>query len=90
MVLIHQDASLHVAHLEPGVEVTHPIGDGRGVYAYLIDGAVTFDGEAVATGEAAKVTGQSSLTIRAREPSELILVDVPLRFEAVGIWAGRV
>ena len=31
----------------PGVEVTHPIGEGRGVYAYLIDGAATFDGEAV-------------------------------------------
>ena len=48
MVLIHQDASVHVARLEPGTEVTHPIGEGRGVYAYLIDGAATFDGEAVA------------------------------------------
>ena len=28
----------------------HAIGDGRGVYAYLIDGAATFDGEAVAHG----------------------------------------
>jgi redox-sensitive bicupin YhaK (pirin superfamily) len=89
-VLVHQDASVHVARLEPGVSVTHAIGEGRGVYAYLIDGAATFDGEAVRTGDAAKVAGQPSLAIQADDVSELILVDVPLRFEAVGIWAGRV
>jgi len=44
----------------------------------------------VTTGDAAKVTGQPSLSIRAGQPSELILVDVPMEFEAVGIWAVRV
>ena len=90
VVKVHQDASVHVARLEPGVEVTHPIVDGRGAYVYLIDGAATFDGSPVRTGDAAKVSDQASLTIRADEPSELILVDVPLRFEPVGIWAGRI
>ena len=90
VVLVHQDASVHVARLEPGTEVIHAVGEGRGVYAYLIDGAATFDGKAVGTGDAAKVTGQASLTIRADETSELILVDVPLRFEPAGIWAGRI
>jgi len=90
VVQIHQDASVHVARLEPGVEVTHPIGDGRGAYVYLVGGAATFDGSPVRTGDAAKVTDQASLTIRADELSELILVDVPLRFEPVGIWAGRI
>jgi hypothetical protein len=81
---------VYVASLEPGTEVTHSIGVGRGVYVYLIDGAASFDGEAVTTGDAAKVTDQPSLTIRAGEPSELILVDVPMTFEAVGIWQGRI
>jgi len=90
VVQIHQDASVHVARLEPGVEVTHPIGDGRGAYVYLIGGAATFDGSPARTGDAAKVTDQASLTIRADDLSELILVDVPLRFEPVGIWAGRI
>ena len=90
VVKVHQDASVHVARLEPGREVTHSIGAGRGVYVYLIDGAALFDGEAVTTGDAAKVTDQPSVTIRADEASELILVDVPLKFEAVGIWAGRI
>jgi len=90
VVKVHQDASVHVASLEPNAEVTHPIGDARGAYAYLIDGAATFDGQAVATGDAATVTDQPQLTIRASQPSELILVDVPMQFEAVGIWRGRI
>jgi redox-sensitive bicupin YhaK (pirin superfamily) len=90
VVTVHQDASVHVARLEPGAEVTQQIGEGRGAYAYLIDGAATFDEEAVATGDAAKVTGQPALRIRATEPSELIVVDVPMQFEPVGIWKGRI
>ena len=89
VVTLHQDASVHVASLEPGAEVAHAIGDGRGVYVYLIDGAATFDGEEVTTGDAAKVTDQPRLVISASQPSELILVDVPMAFEAVGIWRGR-
>ncbi|HUG48533.1 MAG TPA: pirin family protein [Candidatus Limnocylindria bacterium] len=86
---VHQDASVHVAFLEEGREVTHEIGEGRGAYVYLIGGRATFDGQPVSTGDAAKVTDQPSLTIAAASPSELILVDVPMEFERVGIWAGR-
>jgi quercetin 2,3-dioxygenase len=89
-VQVHQDASVHAARLEPGMEVRHEIGPGRGVYAYLIDGGATFNGEEVATGDAAKVTDEPQLAIRANEPSELILVDVPMTFEPVGIWRGRI
>jgi redox-sensitive bicupin YhaK (pirin superfamily) len=89
VVRIHQDASVHVAALAPGDEVVHRLGPGRGAYVYLIEGAAQFDGEQVATGDSAKVTDQPSLTIRAEAPSELILVDVPMRFRPVGIWAGR-
>jgi redox-sensitive bicupin YhaK (pirin superfamily) len=90
VVKVHQDASVHVASLDPGVEVQHAIGVGRGAYAYLISGAGLFDDEAVATGDAAKVTDQSTLRIRAMETSELILVDVPMTFEPVGIWKRRI
>jgi redox-sensitive bicupin YhaK (pirin superfamily) len=56
---------------------------------YLIEGRARFDGQPVATGDAAKVTDQPALTIAAEAPSELILVDVPLEFQPVGIWAGQ-
>lgn len=84
---IHQDASVHVASLAAGDEVVHRIGRGRGAYVYLIDGQARFDGQPAATGDAAKVTGQASLAVRAEAPSELILVDVAMEFERVGVWA---
>jgi redox-sensitive bicupin YhaK (pirin superfamily) len=90
VVTVHQDAAVFVARLGPGIEVTHPIGGGRGAYVYLIDGAASFDEEGVTTGDAAKVRDQTELRIRAREPSELILVDVPMTFEPVGVWRGRI
>jgi len=90
VVKVHQDASVHVASLEPGIEVSHSIGDGRGAYAYLISGAASFDDQEVTTGDAAKVTDQPELRIAAREASELIVVDVPMAFVPVGIWKGRV
>jgi quercetin 2,3-dioxygenase len=86
-VKVHQDASVHVCRLEPGVEVSHAIGPGRGVYGYLIEGAATFGGEALTTGDAVKATDEPALAIAASAPSELILVDVPMQFEPVGIWA---
>jgi quercetin 2,3-dioxygenase len=89
VVRIHQDARVYVASLAPGEEVEHRLGQGRGAYVYLIGGRARFDGVAVATGDAAKVTDQPALTVAADDQSELILVDVPLRFEPVGIWAGR-
>lgn len=90
VVKVHQDAALYVARLEPGAEVTHAIGEGRGAYVSLIEGRASFDDQPISTGDAAKVTDQPSLRIRAQEASELVLVDVPLRFRPVGIWAGRV
>jgi quercetin 2,3-dioxygenase len=90
VVKVHQDASVHVARLDPGVEVSHELADSRGAYVYVIGGAATIDGETLNTGDAAKVTDQPSLTIRANSPSELILVDVPMEFEPVGSWRGRI
>jgi redox-sensitive bicupin YhaK (pirin superfamily) len=90
VVKVHQDASVHVASLAPGSEVVHSIGPGRGVYGYLIQGAASFGGEDLATGDAVKVTDAPQLPIRASQPSELILVDVPMQFEPAGIWKGRI
>ena len=89
-VTVHQDASVYVASLSAGADVAHETGPGRGVYAYLIEGAATFNDQPVTTGDAAKVTDEPSLRIAARDPSELILVDVPMQFEPVGFWRSRI
>ena len=90
VVKVHQDASVLVARLEASTRANHEIGDGRGVYAYVIDGRARLGDEELATGDAAKVTEEPELAIEAVNTTELILVDVPMQFEAVGIWRGRI
>jgi len=89
VVKVHQDAGVFVASLDRGVEVAHALGDDRGAYVYLISGAAYVDGERLTAGDAAKVTQEREIRIRADEPSELIVVDVPMTFTPVGVWAGR-
>jgi hypothetical protein len=88
-VKVHQDASLHVARLDPAIEAVHSIGDGRGAYVYLISGAASVDGVDLDSGDAAKITDQPEVRIKARQTTELVLVDVPMTIEPKGIWAGR-
>lgn len=45
------------------------------VYVYLVEGHADLDGFELATGDAAKVLDQPDLTIAARAPGELIMVD---------------
>jgi redox-sensitive bicupin YhaK (pirin superfamily) len=84
-----QDARALVAHLTERGRLEHGFGEGRGGYLYVIDGRVSIDGDELGTGDAAKVTGAADLELRTDVAAELILVDVPLRFEPVGVWAGE-
>jgi quercetin 2,3-dioxygenase len=77
-VLVHQDAHVFVSHLDPAVAVSHPLGGGRGVYLYVIEGDVTVNGEGMATGDAAEIDAVPEVAIAATSDSELILVDVQL------------
>lgn len=86
-VRIHQDASVHVVRLSPGTAVEHAIAPGRGAYAYRIHGRGSFDAEQAPAGSAARAWNQPSLRIGATEASEVILVDVPLEWTPVGVWA---
>ena len=78
-VLVHQDAHVFVSHLNPVASVAHAVGEGRGVYLYVIEGDVRVNGEAMATGDAAQIQDESAVAIEAVADSELIMVDVTLR-----------
>ncbi len=76
-VMVHNDVSMYVSRLSAGTQIEHEIGDGRGGYFYVIDGAVDVNGETMSKGDAAKITGSGSLVVMANAISELILVDTP-------------
>lgn len=86
-VKVHQNATVHIASLSPGTEVGHALESRRGAYLYLIAGALELNNESMATGDAAQVNEEESLSIRASDESELILVDIPLDWTPVGVWA---
>lgn len=85
-----QDARALVAHLTDRGRLQHTIAADRGGYLYVIDGRVALDGDELRTGDAAKVhAGPIDLTLTTDTAAELILIDVPLEFQPVGVWAGE-
>jgi len=86
-VRVHQDAAVYLSHLTSGREVAHDFGPGRGGYLYLIEGHLKVAEDELATGDAVKIHEEPQLRLSAGETSELLLVDVPLRFTPVGVWA---
>ncbi len=86
---LSQDARALVAHLTEDGRLDHTFEPGRGGYLYVIDGRVALDDEPLRTGDAAKVTGSTELTLTTSVGAELILIDVPLEFESIGVWAGE-
>jgi quercetin 2,3-dioxygenase len=77
-VKVNQDATVHVARLNPGTEVSHTFATGRGGYLYVLEGSVGANGEGLGTGDAAKIREEASLDLEAEDTAELLLVDVPL------------
>lgn len=73
---IHQDARLYAALLGPGQSVTHSLPGGRHAWVQVARGAVTLNGTALAAGDGAAVSGESSLAIVASADSELLLFDL--------------
>jgi redox-sensitive bicupin YhaK (pirin superfamily) len=84
-----QNAVALVSHLTDAGRLVHSFGPGRGGYLYVIDGRLSLDGDSLKTGDAAKITGEATLEMSTDIAAELILIDVPLEFEPVGVWAGE-
>jgi redox-sensitive bicupin YhaK (pirin superfamily) len=86
---LSQDARALVSHLTSDQALTYAFEAGRGGYLYVIDGRATIDDDPIGTGDAATLTGPLELTLATTHAAEVILIDVPLEFEPVGVWAAR-
>jgi redox-sensitive bicupin YhaK (pirin superfamily) len=76
-VLIHQDASLYAALLDGKDEATHALQAGRLGYVHVIRGRVEVNGVELNTGDALKITDETSVSITKAEAAELLLFDLP-------------
>lgn len=75
-IRIGRDARLHAALLEPGRHVVHELPPGRGAWLHVVHGEVTLGGVVLATGDGAGVSRSHALSITARQPSSILLLEV--------------
>jgi redox-sensitive bicupin YhaK (pirin superfamily) len=74
---IHQDARVLIGQVEAGGELTHGLQPGRQAWVHVIRGAATVNGQALATGDAAAVTGEPAVSIAGVDANtEVLLFDL--------------
>jgi redox-sensitive bicupin YhaK (pirin superfamily) len=78
-VKINQDAYLHLASLDKGVNVDYQVQKpGNGVYVFLLEGNAFVDGEQLNRRDAIGVSDTASFSIAADTDAELLLIEVPM------------
>ncbi|WP_396182872.1 pirin family protein [Flavobacterium sp.] len=78
-VWIHQDAWFHMGKFEKGMTETYAVKrNGNGVYAFVISGAVTINGQTLETRDALGITNTEKMEITATSDAEILLMDIPM------------
>ena len=76
-VKIHQDAYVYAGLFDGAERVEHRLAAGRRAYVHVVRGDVTINGEALTTGDAAKLTDAASVVIANGSGAEVLLFDLP-------------
>jgi redox-sensitive bicupin YhaK (pirin superfamily) len=77
-VQIKQDAKVSVAELTEGSELGYALATGRHAWVHVVEGKVEVNGTVLTTGDAAAVSQEASLKLRALGPekNEVMLFDL--------------
>ena len=75
-VKVHQDVSLFASILDAEQQVERSMDQQRYAWIQVARGAITVNGEKADQGDGVTVAGESSLTIGAQEPAEILLFDL--------------
>lgn len=73
---VHQDAHLYSGILHTGQHVVHALGKGHGAWIHVVAGSVDVCSRVLVAGDGAGITEEVSVSLRIREPSELLLLDL--------------
>lgn len=74
---IDRDATISVARPPVGKTLARDLAAGRLGYAFVVTGRVTLNGQVLAAGDQARISGEPSLAFRAEEDSEIMFIDLP-------------
>jgi redox-sensitive bicupin YhaK (pirin superfamily) len=75
-VRLVQDAEIWVAKLDAGIEILHPLEQGRKAWLQVVKGDVSVGGESLKAGDAAAITDQSQVALRSKTAAEVLLFDL--------------
>lgn len=75
-VRLARDAEIWVAKLDPGREASHALKPSRRAWAQVVRGEVEIGGKIFSAGDAAAITDETSVLVRARAPAEVLLFDL--------------
>ncbi|MFD1469236.1 pirin family protein [Hymenobacter caeli] len=78
-VWLHQDAWFHLGNLDAGFETEYKLKQaGNGVYAFVLAGDVTINGQALHRRDGFGLWEVDKLAIKADSSAELLLMEVPM------------
>lgn len=75
-IQINQDAQVFAATLQPGQEIRHALGAGRGAWIQILRGSVLVDDEQLDPGDGAAIEETDAFLIRASADVEFLLFDL--------------
>ena len=75
-VTIHADARLYAGLFDSGESVTLALPAGRKTYVHLVRGALEANGQLLTAGDAAKLEGETSLTLASGRDAEVLVFDL--------------
>jgi quercetin 2,3-dioxygenase len=76
-VVLHQDAEIHAALLDGSESAQLSVAPGRRVYVHAARGAVSVNGARLGPGDAAKLTGESQVSLSDGEQAEVLVFVLP-------------
>ena len=75
-VRIHQDAWVYASVLDGADAVSHALPAGHKAYVHVARGAVELNGQPLAAGDGARISGESELRFGKGQQAELLLFDM--------------
>jgi redox-sensitive bicupin YhaK (pirin superfamily) len=76
-VTIHQDARVYAGLFDGAEAATLEVAGGRRAYVHVARGSINVDGQRLAAGDAAKVSGQSRIALTDGADAEVLAFDLP-------------
>jgi redox-sensitive bicupin YhaK (pirin superfamily) len=75
-VLIHADARLHAGLFDGKESATLPLAAGRKGYVHVVRGAIEVNGKPLATGDAAKLVNEATVSLSNGQAAEVLVFDL--------------